>query len=155
MNRLSLVPADDPILHQRAELITDFTEPGVRRTLDLVKEMFYVMRVSRGLGLAAPQVGVRERIFVVRTPTFSGVFLNPRITWKSDTVSRVAESCLSLPGVQVDVWRPLAIGLEWQDQYGFELRETVAGLPARVVQHEIDHLNGILITDYQTVETHE
>jgi peptide deformylase len=111
--------------------------------------MVSIMRGALGVGLAATQLGVMRRMLVFQaaaeaTPT---AVLNPEIEWVSDDTATAEEGCLSLPGVSVDVERPLYARVSGQDLRGKRLTLEAAGLEARVLQHEIDHLDGVLILD--------
>lgn len=115
----------------------------------------YVKNPKNGwIGLAAPQVGVNKRIIVVglakdrEDETYPLIIMiNPVLTKKSVETSIDEEWCLSLPGIKWDVERPSTIEVEWVDIRGKKMRKTVTGLGAKVVQHEIDHIDGILISD--------
>lgn len=105
-----------------------------------------------GVGLAAPQVGVNRRLIIVQRfdqpdRPFQ-VIVNPEITAVSDSVWEMPEGCLSIPGIRDTVCRPWQISLKYRCLNGKEYSETVTGFTARIFQHEIDHLNGILITDH-------
>ena len=118
----------------------------------LADNMLASMYAATGRGLAAPQVGVLSRVFVMDatwkeaepSPT---VFVNPEIVATSDVMSTMAEGCLSIPGDLIDVTRPDAVTLRWRDVDGGFLEASFDGFEAACVQHEIDHLDGILITD--------
>jgi peptide deformylase len=118
----------------------------------LIADMFETMYAAPGRGLAAPQVGVLVRLFVMdcgwkdgaRTPR---VFLNPRILERSGAVAPGEEGCLSIPGVLVEVTRPARVTLAWQTPEGGTGQETFDGFAARCVQHEIDHLDGLVTFD--------
>lgn len=137
---MKLVDANNPILRQKAVPVECFDD-----TLrSLIADMRRTMLEHSGIGLAAPQVGSNLRVFV----TENGVYVNPKLTVLGP--SRTAdEGCLSLPGVQVLVSRHLCVLISAQDEFGNPFEEVEHDLPARVWQHECDHLNGILITDYQ------
>lgn len=118
--------------------------------VDLVTRMFTVLDRHDGLGLAAPQVGLPWRLFLMQDP-YSGIrwtFWNPRIVERSDVHASDREGCLSIPGRMVIVRRPTSIVLEF-NRFGDEkgTAHQFHGLAARCVQHEVDHLDGILITD--------
>lgn len=148
MALLPILQAPHPILKARAEPVARIDD-DLRR---LVADMFETMYKAPGIGLAAPQVGVLERVVVVdvgeegdRRPM---ALINPEILWRSDHLVTAEEGCLSLPGQFADVTRPEAIRLRYTDEHG-EGREVEAdGLLARCVQHEIDHLDGILFVDH-------
>jgi peptide deformylase len=120
---------------------------------DLAKTMLAVMYDANGRGLAAPQIGVTRRVFVMDAAWKTGcatpvVFVNPQMTACSDTVAVLAEGCLSIPDVTTRVARPAQVTLTWQDTAGRAKTGTFTGFQAACVQHELDHLNGILCTDY-------
>jgi peptide deformylase len=111
--------------------------------------MGVLMNDSIGIGLAAPQVGVSHRLLVYRVEPDSPVqaLVNPEIEWSSRDKETMEEGCLSLPGVHVDVERPLFIRVRAQDAEGDAIVVEASGLEARVIQHEVDHLDGVLILD--------
>ncbi len=108
-----------------------------------------LMHDALGVGLAATQLGVLHRVLVFRAYTDDPVtaLVNPVLEWASDELELAEEGCLSLPGVHVEVERPAQVRVRAQDATGGELRIEAEGLEARVIQHEIDHLNGVLILD--------
>ncbi|RPJ27172.1 MAG: peptide deformylase [Planctomycetaceae bacterium] len=114
--------------------------------LDLRADMLALMRAHEGIGLAAPQVGIAQRLFVAEIHGRSVCLVNPEIAARAGS-DRMLEGCLSLPGVQVDIERDRQVEVQGYDAYGRRRRHCVKGLWARVVQHEIDHLNGVLICD--------
>jgi peptide deformylase len=135
----------DPVLKSRASEITSFG-PELRREAD---RMVSIMRDAIGVGLAATQLGVMHRLLVFQagpdaTPT---AIANPRIDWVSDELTVAEEGCLSLPRVAVDVERPLFARVSGVDVTGAPLEVEASGLEARVLQHEIDHLDGVLMLD--------
>ena len=135
----------DPVLNSRASEVTDFG-PELEREAG---EMVSIMRDALGVGLAATQLGVMRRLLVFQagadaTPT---AVANPQIEWLSDDLASAQEGCLSLPGIVVDVDRPLYARVIGQDLHGERLTLEAAGLEARVLQHEVDHLDGVLILD--------
>ena len=135
----------DPVLKSRASEVSRFGA-GLEREAE---RMVAIMRDALGVGLAATQLGVMQRLFVFAagpdaTPT---VVANPRIEWLSDEIAKAEEGCLSLPGVAVDVERALYAKVRGQDVRGEPLALEAAGLEARVLQHEIDHLDGVLMID--------
>jgi len=113
---------------------------------DVLEEMLGLMRLHQGIGLAAPQVGLAKRLFVAEIHGHSLGLVNPVITARSGSDLR-DEGCLSLPGVYVDVQRSWQIEVEGFDARGRKRSYRVEGLWARVAQHEIDHLDGVLICD--------
>lgn len=133
---------DDPILRQRAQEIKK-----IDSSLDkLIKEMIETMDQHQGIGLAAPQIGVLLRVCVVRCGDLR-CYLNPQITSHIGPLEPYEEGCLSIPGIQVEVWRPHAIRVIAFDCSGNRFTERLEGLPARVLLHEWDHLEGTLIID--------
>ena len=140
----------DPILKSKARPVERFD--GELR--DEVARMAALMHDALGIGLAAPQVGISHRVLVYRVePASSTVALvNPEIEWSSRDEEILEEGCLSLPLVHVDVERPVAVLVRARDEHGAQLVIEATGLEARVIQHEIDHLDGILILDRTTRE---
>ncbi len=121
----------------------------------LAKDMLTSMYSAKGIGLAAPQVGIQKRILVIdldiENPTTPPhVFINPEITATSASVDTYEEGCLSIPGVYLDVIRPSSIKLSFRDEMGRPKKINADGLLGRCIQHEIDHLNGILFVDHVT-----
>ncbi len=133
----------DPVLKTRAAKVKEFDEALLR----LTEEMLVTMREREGVGLAANQVGRLRRVLVAGIEEDEYVLINPVIEARSDESEVLAEGCLSIPGIQVDVERPVAVTVSGQDAAGRELRFEAEGLLARVLQHEIDHLDGVLILD--------
>jgi len=141
--RLRIYP--DPILRTRASPVLRFDE-GLR---ERVRGMFAVMYEHRGIGLAAPQIGVSERVFVVNLsgeadhPEEERVFVNPELRHPAGEATE-EEGCLSLPDIRLDVSRPERIAVAAQDAAGERFELEAEGLLARCIQHEFDHLDGIL-----------
>lgn len=115
---------------------------------DILEEMFLLMQVNNGIGLAGPQVGIPLRLFIAKNRGREICIVNPTIASRSGSVRR-PESCLSLPDTLVNVRRNFHIDVHGYDFRGQRMAYQFQGLWARVVQHEVDHLNGILISDYQ------
>jgi peptide deformylase len=111
--------------------------------------MGLLMQDALGIGLAATQVGVMHRVFVYRVDPEGPVkaLVNPVVECTSEELESAEEGCLSIPGVQVDVERPARVRVRGQDAEGQALEFEATGLEARVIQHELDHLNGVLILD--------
>jgi peptide deformylase len=140
----------DPVLRTKARPVDRFDEP----LRDEVRRMQVLMHDALGIGLAAPQVGISHRLLVYRVEPDSPIvaLVNPEIAWSSRDEEISEEGCLSLPHVLVDVERPIAVLVRARDEHGDELVVEATGLEARVIQHEIDHLDGILILDRTTRE---
>lgn len=134
----------DPALRQRAAEVEEVTDTHRR----LVADMLETMRAAPGVGLAGPQVGVLERIFVWEVGDEFGAVLNPRITWRSDDEVEWEEGCLSLPGLYYALMRPGRVRVEGIDENGAPVSIEADELLARVFQHEIDHLDGVLFIDH-------
>jgi peptide deformylase len=135
----------DPVLRSRASEVSEFGD----QLAEEAERMIGIMRDALGVGLAATQLGVLRRLLVFQagadaTPT---AVANPRVEWLSDELASAEEGCLSLPGIGVDVERSLYARVTGQDVRGESLLLEASGLEARVLQHEIDHLDGVLILD--------
>ncbi|HUV05670.1 MAG TPA: peptide deformylase [Armatimonadota bacterium] len=137
-----IVKYPDPVLRERAKNISK-VNPGVRK---LVKDMIATMHETCGLGLAANQVGVLQRIFVYDDGTGPGVVINPKVVRASGEQMGV-EGCLSVPGLQGEVKRAEQVVVKGTDLSGKTVKIKTEGLLARVFQHEMDHLNGTLFID--------
>lgn len=143
---LKLVIAPDPVLEKVAkpvEIITDKLKRILLKMLDLMYE-------ENGIGLAAPQVGISQRFFVMHIddnekPYF---FINPVIIKKSKEIAELQEACLSVPEQSILIHRPESITVEYLDINGKKNIENFNGLHSRCIQHEIDHLDGIIIIDH-------
>ena len=135
----------DPVLRTRARPVEVFDEA----LADEVQRMGRLMDDAIGIGLAATQLGVMHRVLVYRVDPDAplGVLVNPEIEWKGDELEVMEEGCLSLPGVGVEVERPVHVRVRATDEHGAPLTIEASGLEARVIQHEIDHLDGVLILD--------
>ena len=140
----------DPALRTRARPVELFDAALV----DEVQRMARLMDDAIGIGLAATQLGVMHRVLVYRVQPDAplGVLINPVIEWRSDDLETDEEGCLSLPGVGVEVERPIHVRVQAQDERGAPLMIEASGLEARVIQHEVDHLDGVLILDRTTRE---
>ena len=141
--RVSLRIYPDEVLRKRADPVTVFDS----RLSDLIQEMVLLMRDNNGIGLAATQVGLLERFFIFESPADFHCLVNPEIR-RFDGHGELVEGCLSLPSVQVRVSRPQWVEVVAYDPRGRRIRYAMEGLLAHVVQHEIDHLNGVLILDH-------
>ncbi len=141
----------DLVLREKCAPVGEIT-PDILHAMD---EMVKMMHEQSGVGLAAPQVNITKRFLVMMNPDTEEVFkmINPKIIKKSDTVVKMEEGCLSVLGpddlpVFADVTRPESVDVEWTDENGKPMAAHMSGLPARIVQHETDHLDGILFIDY-------
>ncbi len=135
----------DPVLKSRATPVDRFDE-SLRRQ---ASRMAGIMNDALGVGLAAPQLGISQRLLVYRIGPDAPVVVlaNPELEWSSGDVEAGEEGCLSIPGVTVDVERPVHVRVRAQDEEGDQRLVEASGLEARVIQHEIDHLDGVLILD--------
>jgi peptide deformylase len=135
----------DPVLRSRALPIERFDAA----LADEARRMAALMDDSLGIGLAATQVGVMHRVLVYRVQGDAAVavLVNPVLEWASEETETLDEGCLSLPGVLVEVERPIHVRVRARDEHGAELFIEASGLEARVIQHEVDHLDGVLIVD--------
>jgi peptide deformylase len=138
----------DPVLRTTARAVERF-DTGLREEIE---RMGGLMEDALGVGLAAPQVGISHRLLVYRVEPDSPVqvLVNPDIEWSSKDREWGEEGCLSIPGVHVDVERPLHVRVTAQDAQGERITVEASGLEARVIQHEVDHLDGVLILDRTT-----
>lgn len=135
----------DPILKSRATPVDRFDE----RLREQVRQMAALMSDALGVGLAAPQLGISQRLLVYRVGRDAPLIalVNPEIDWAGEERETMEEGCLSIPGVTVDVERPVHVRVRARDEHGEERLVEASGLEARVAQHEIDHLDGVLIFD--------
>ncbi|HEX7289757.1 MAG TPA: peptide deformylase [Conexibacter sp.] len=135
----------DPVLKSRASEVQAFDDE--LRTQ--IEQMGRIMEDALGIGLAATQVGKLQRVLVYRVEPDSPVnaVVNPVIEWSGNELDTAEEGCLSLQGVLVDVERPVYVRVRAQDEHGEPITIEASGLEARVLQHEIDHLDGVLILD--------
>jgi peptide deformylase len=135
----------DPVLRSTSLPVERFDEVLGQE----IERMGELMEDALGVGLAATQLGVLHRVFVYRAYPEDPLtaLVNPVLEWKSDELETAEEGCLSLPGVHVEVERPAQVRVSAQDESGQQLEIEAEGFEARVIQHEIDHLNGILILD--------
>jgi peptide deformylase len=148
---LNLHYLGDRILRQPAKRIAKIDD-AVRQ---LIVDMLQTMYSANGIGLAAPQVGIAKQLLVVDCepdnpdkPAF--VLINPQITSYGNEIGPYEEGCLSIPGVYLDVNRPTAIEVTYKDEQGKPRKLQADGLLARVIQHEMDHLNGVMFVDRVT-----
>lgn len=141
----------DDVLRNEAGVVEDFDEELAK----LIEDMIETMRAAPGVGLAAPQIGVSKRVIVVEfgheedetVPKQLYVLINPEIIKKSEGTLAGVEGCLSVPGVVGEVDRAESVTVGGQDQHGKKVKIRAQGWLARIFQHEIDHINGVLYTD--------
>lgn len=133
----------EPVLREKAKPVEVFD----RKLLALVNEMFKIMEEAHGVGLAAPQIGHPLKLAVIQFEENRYVLINPEIIDKSKDKEEFEEGCLSLPGVSVNIKRSSTVKVAYQDEKGKNNILEANGLLSKIVQHEIDHINGILIID--------
>jgi peptide deformylase len=133
----------DPVLKTRAAPVETFDDA----LANLAEDMLLTMREHEGVGLAANQVGRLKRILVAATEDEEYVVVNPLVEEVVENTEKELEGCLSIPGIQVEIERPTGLIISGQDASGAPLRIEASGLLARIFQHEIDHLDGVLILD--------
>ena len=144
----------DPVLKKRAKEV----EHGDESVQEFVEHLFETMYAAQGVGLASPQVGESLRVFVIDTHPMheeaeSGLkkaFINPTMLEEDGEAWAFEEGCLSIPGIRADVERKPKIRIQYFDENWNEMEETYEGIEARVIQHEYDHIEGKLFTDYLT-----
>lgn len=138
----------DRVLRQPAKRITK-VDDSVRK---LAREMLQTMYSAQGIGLAAPQVAVNKQLIVIDTAPDKPenqplILINPQIERYSSNLCPYEEGCLSIPGVYLNVNRPEAIEISYKDEFGKPQKRQFKGLLSRVIQHEMDHLNGVMFVD--------
>ena len=138
----------DPVLRMRAEEVTDFDD----ELREVSERMITLMHDAEGVGLAATQVGILRRFFVCTLDGEDRLFVNPVVTALGEDTESDAEGCLSLGSVRVPVERLVRVRLAAQDVEGASVALELDGYPARVVQHEVDHLDGKLMLDRTDAE---
>jgi peptide deformylase len=140
----------DPVLRTRARPVERF-DGALRSEIERMGEL---MNDALGVGLAATQVGVLHRVLVYRVQQEAPVnaLVNPELEWAGDEAEIMEEGCLSLPAVLIDVERPIHVRVRGLDEHGEPILIEASGLEARVIQHEMDHLEGVLILDRATRE---
>lgn len=149
-----IVVFGDPVLKKPADDI----EEGSIDMKEFVEDMFETMYEANGIGLAAPQIGRSIRMFIVDgspleeeeedMDDFKKVFINPEILWEEGKEWAFEEGCLSIPGVREEVHRPPKLRINYLDENFEEHEEEFDGMQARIIQHEYDHIEGILFTDH-------
>jgi len=149
---LPITAYGDPVLKTKAQPIT----ADYPKLTQLIKDMFETMYNAKGVGLAAPQVGYSIRLFIVdgapfdeneEVKNFKQVFINPQMIKEEGEKWKFNEGCLSIPGIREDVLRKPEIELEYEDENFQKHRKVFTGTVARIIQHEYDHIEGVLFTD--------
>lgn len=148
---LDIITEPNEQLHQVCDPVEVFDDALAKTVADMRE----TMHAKHGMGLAAPQVGLKQRLVVLEyAPKDSDeaiipftALINPRITWTSPDRIKMFEGCLSLPGLEGEVQRPRRVRVKAQDLTGQKVEIRASGLFARILQHEIDHLDGILYSD--------
>lgn len=144
-----IIKDDNPVLRKVANTV-DFEKDNVQ---EIIRDLFDTLdSCNSGVGLAAPQIGISLRVFVVNFNKTREVFINPIIKELSDELHDYFEGCLSIPGKKVKVWRPWYCYVEYYDKNLVLQKHLFQDFIARIIQHEYDHLNGKLITDYMSKE---
>jgi peptide deformylase len=149
MSILDILTIPDPRLKYKSTEV-DFFDKKLEK---IVKDMFDTLYLSgNGIGLAAPQVGIHKRIVVIDLKENEEpspiTFINPKVLYSSEEKSSNEEGCLSIPGYYAEVERPKVVDVEWIDLKGKKTEKRMSGLLSVCIQHEIDHLNGILFIDH-------
>ena len=157
---LPVVAYGDPVLRKEAEDVSE----GMSGLEQLISDMWETMYRAEGVGLAAPQIGQSLRLFVVDGSPFGDgeegdpgcrgfkrVMINPVLFDESEEQTSMEEGCLSIPGVREPVERPVSVKVEYYDEQWVLREEALSGIAARIVQHENDHLDGVMIPDYAPV----
>lgn len=144
----------DPVLRRKARAIDNITSPALR---ELVNDLLATVDAADGAGIAAPQVSHSERLIIIcsrPTPRYPyapqmqpAVMFNPRIDWMADETEKDWEGCLSIPGIRARVPRSTSIRVSYQDIDGADVQCEFEGFIARVLQHEVDHLDGMVYLD--------
>ena len=145
---LEIYKLGDDVLRQNAQRISKVDNP-IR---NLAKEMLQSMYAAKGIGLAAPQIGINKELLVIDVNFEDSaaeplILINPEISDYGSTLNSYEEGCLSIPGVYLNVVRPSTIKLKFRDEMGRPRKMKADGLLARCIQHEMDHLNGVLFVD--------
>ncbi len=133
----------DPVLRKESETVEKIDES----ILEIIDNMVETMYDAPGVGLAAPQVGINKRIFVIDTDGELKKIINPEFVEKSEKMEEGEEGCLSIPGIYKKVKRPARVKIKYTNEKGEEVTEEAQGLYAKALQHESDHLDGVLFVD--------
>ena len=144
------MPALPIVIGENTAILRAKTIPVKKITKDikkLLQDMEETVVVAKGAGLAAPQIGRSERLCIAMIGPTLVALINPFVIWKSETTAIAEEGCLSLPGLWLNISRATEIVVKFETENGKKRELKLSGFDARVVQHETDHLDGILITD--------
>jgi len=141
---LPLITMDNPLLHQKAKRVRNIND-SIQKLID---DMIETMHHTGGVGLAAPQVGVPLQVVVIELPEEDAITLiNPELV-KSSGEHEVMEGCLSLPGYRGEIKRSISVTVKGRDHHGKQIRIKADGLLAHALQHELDHINGVVYIDH-------
>lgn len=151
---MEIIQLGNPILRSKAKFVENIDEPQIQQLID---DLLITVKQANGVGIAAPQVGVSDRIFIVASrpnPRYPHApemeptpIINPKILARSDESEKGWEGCLSIPGIRGSVPRDRAIEVEYSDRYGKLHKQELTDFVARIFQHELDHLDGIVFLD--------
>ena len=141
---LKIIQEGNPVLRKKTEIVKNPKSPEIQK---FIKNLIETMKHAKGLGLAAPQVGILLRIFTIDVESKISVFINPEIKDFSKEKAPFEEGCLSVQKIWGPVVRPKKLSIKAIDENGKLVKIRAKGLLARVIQHETDHLNGILFID--------
>lgn len=147
IKKILTIPADDEKLRQKSDEVINF-DKSIKTIIDDLTDTIEAQTNPIGLGLSAPQIGVFKRIIVARIRNKIKGFVNPTITKFSKKEVTIMEGCFSIPDIYGHVIRPAEIDLNSQDAHGKTMTSRYKGLASRIIQHEIDHLNGVLFIDH-------
>lgn len=136
-------PEDEAVLRTKSQPVTKFDASLFQLASTLIGAMF----TSKGIGISAPQIGVHKQVIVVLKDGIPVVMVNPELVAKSENITELKEGCLSFPDVAYSVLRPNEVTVKFVTPTGVQQKLSLSGIEAKCVQHEIDHLHGILIED--------
>jgi len=150
MKKLRLRYLGDPVLRRKSRTIDKISA----KTRETIEAMWQVMYENNGIGLAAPQVGLSQRIVVLdtREPGEKYAIVNPEVVWQGKEITPLSEGCLSVPGLEGEVFRPSEVRVSGYDPDGKRIEVVGKNLLAKVLQHEIDHLYGVMFVDHVSSE---
>ena len=143
---MEILAIGNELLRQKALPVKDIKNER-KSVTETVNALLDTVVKGKGIGLAAPQVGIMQRIFVLNCSDFPNVYINPAIIETSQETEKNEEGCLSVPGFWADVIRPKAVKVQAWNEKGHPFTVEASGLLARVIQHEYDHLEGVLFID--------